>query len=97
MPRPTRLPDAALQRFLAEPPSWQIVDGMLTRTFDLPSYAAGISFVVAIGFAAEKIDHHPDLAVTFKRVRVALSTHEAGGITELDTTLARAIDALAPR
>ena len=53
-----------------------------------------IAFVVRIGFFAECADHHPDLDVRWKRVRVALSTHDAGGLTEKDLDLAREIEGI---
>ncbi len=65
------------------------------RTFSFDSYAAGIAFVVRLGFAAEARDHHPDLHVGFRKVKVAWSTHDAGGITALDTEMAARAEALA--
>lgn len=48
----------------------------------------------AVGRLAEEADHHPDIDIRWRTVRLALVTHDAGGITELDLALARAVDAL---
>ncbi len=60
------------------------------------SFRAVIDFVVRIADAAEAADHHPDLDIRYRRLRVALSTHSEGGITERDFALATQIDAAAP-
>ena len=59
------------------------------------SFADAIAFVVRIGFLAEAADHHPDLEVRWRRVRVALTTHDAGGLTTNDFDLARQIEEVA--
>ena len=58
------------------------------------AFPAALDFVVAVGNLAEEADHHPDIDIRWRTVRLALVTHDAGGITELDFALARAIDAL---
>lgn len=93
-----KLSDEAIGAFLGSHPGWERADGgagALARTFAFDSYAAGIAFVVKVGFAAEARDHHPDLHVGWRRVRVAWSTHDAGGITAVDTEMAEQTDALA--
>lgn len=77
---------------LAALPAWAREDGAIVRTFDLDSFAAAIAFVVRVGFLAEAADHHPDLDVRWRKVRVALTTHDSGGITEQDFALARQIE-----
>lgn len=94
--RPQKLDRATLDAFLAAHPAWREQDGALVRTYVLPSFAASIGFVVTIGFAAEKLDHHPDLSIAYTKVGVLLVTHDAGGLTALDLTLAQQINALAP-
>lgn len=77
----------------ADLPLWRIDDGMLVRDVQAPSFLRGIEFVVAIGSAAEALDHHPDIDIRWRHLRLALVTHSAGGrITDLDVTLARQID-----
>lgn len=95
-PRPQKLDRAEIDAFLAAHPAWGERDGALVRTYVLPSFAASIGFVVTIGFAAEKLNHHPDLSIAYNQVGVLLVTHDAGGLTALDLSLAERIDALAP-
>lgn len=77
----------------ADLPLWRIEDGMLVRDVQAPSFLRGIEFVVAIGNAAEELDHHPDMDIRWRHLRLALVTHSAGGrITDLDVALARRID-----
>ncbi len=90
-----KLTDEAIAAFLAAHPGWERADEALVRTFAFDSYAAGIAFVVRLGFAAEARDHHPDLFVGWRKVKVSWSTHDAGGITAHDTEMAERTDALA--
>jgi 4a-hydroxytetrahydrobiopterin dehydratase len=96
-----KLSDAAIEAFIAAHAGWGRVQGAqgsppsLARTFSFDDYAAGIAFVVKVAFAAEAKNHHPDLVVGYARVDVAWSTHDAGGITALDTELAEQTDKLA--
>ena len=74
-------------------PLWRIEDGMLVRDVQAPTFMRGIEYVVAIAEAAESLDHHPDIDIRWRHVRLALVTHSAGGrITDLDLALARKID-----
>jgi 4a-hydroxytetrahydrobiopterin dehydratase len=95
MSKREKLSDEAVEAFLGAHPGWSKESGVLTRTFAFADYAAGIAFAVRVGFAAEARDHHPDLFLGWRRVRVAWSTHDAGGITALDTEMAERTDALA--
>ena len=98
MSKQDRLSDEAVQAFLAGHPGWEQAAGgvsALSRSFRFDDYAAGIAFVVRLGFAAEAKDHHPDLHVGWRRVQVVWSTHVAGGITALDLEMAERSDALA--
>lgn len=87
------------------PPELAALDGLddwryglnaIAATFRAPSYPAAAALVVAIGDAAERAAHHPDVAVQYPgRVRVVLTTHATGGVTTRDVDLARQISALA--
>jgi 4a-hydroxytetrahydrobiopterin dehydratase len=93
-----KLTDEAIGAFLRTHPGWELSGEQasprraLARTYSFDSYAAGIAFVVRVGFAAEARDHHPDLVVGWRKVRVMWSTHDAGGITELDAEMAQHTD-----
>jgi 4a-hydroxytetrahydrobiopterin dehydratase len=75
-------------------PGWSRAGAEIAKSFERPSFADAIGFVVRIGFLAEAADHHPDLDVRWRRVRVALTTHDSGGLTANDTELARKIEDL---
>jgi 4a-hydroxytetrahydrobiopterin dehydratase len=88
MSKRERLSEQAITAFVSSHPGWAQEGESLVRTFSFDEYAAGVGFVVRIGFAAEKRDHHPDLHVGYGKVKVAWSTHDAGGITGLDAEMA---------
>jgi 4a-hydroxytetrahydrobiopterin dehydratase len=74
---------------------WQVVNGQLTKTFNVRSFAHGVLFLGAIGQLAEAANHHPDLSLHgYSHVAVSLSTHSEGGLTEKDFDLAAQIEAL---
>jgi len=72
--------------------SWIEEKGSLVRTFKTPDFMTAFHLVSAVVGPAEALNHHPDLAFGWGYVRIALTTHDAGGITELDHRLAQAID-----
>ncbi|MGD9892862.1 MAG: 4a-hydroxytetrahydrobiopterin dehydratase [Dehalococcoidia bacterium] len=73
---------------------WARDGNAIRREYTFGSFREAISFIVRISFEAEQRDHHPELANVYNRVTIRLSTHDAGGITEKDFDLARAIDAI---
>ena len=87
---PLSATEAAMR--LTDLPGWAIADGMLTKSYDTNGWPFTMLVVGAIAFLAESADHHPDLIVTWPRVTVKLSTHDAGGLTAKDFDLARQID-----
>jgi 4a-hydroxytetrahydrobiopterin dehydratase len=76
---------------------WSREGNAIQREFRFGSFREAISFIVRIAFEAEQRDHHPELANVYNRVTIALSTHDADGVTEKDFDLARAINAIAWR
>lgn len=79
---------------LARVPHWRIIDGVLTRTVMFKDFSAALLFVNAVGWLAEAAAHHPDIDIRWNKVRLALTTHDANGLTILDFGLAAQIDAL---
>jgi 4a-hydroxytetrahydrobiopterin dehydratase len=75
---------------------WQEVDGALERTFELPSFPEAIAFVNRVAELAERENHHPDIAISYKKVTLRWTTHSAGGITERDRELAEKSAELVP-
>ena len=75
--------------------AWPEIDGALERTFELGSFVEAIAFVNRVAELAERENHHPDIAVAYKKVTLRWTTHSAGGITDRDRELAALSDALA--
>jgi len=92
---PTRLADAAITDWLGAHAGWEREGDEIRKRFERASFPDAIAFVVRIGFFAEAANHHPDLDIRWRTVVVALTTHDAGGLTELDLKLAESIDAAA--
>ena len=67
----------------------------IVRSYRFATFPDALAFMVRAGFAAEAAGHHPDWSNSYTRVEVSLSTHDAGGLTEKDIALARAMEALA--
>jgi 4a-hydroxytetrahydrobiopterin dehydratase len=95
MPPAEKLSDIAIQRALGALPGWSRKGDTLVRSYQRPTFLDGIAFVQRIAMEAEDLDHHPDVDIRYTTIHIALSTHSAGGITELDLELARRIDAAA--
>ncbi|WP_306591818.1 4a-hydroxytetrahydrobiopterin dehydratase [Geothrix sp. 21YS21S-4] len=72
--------------------TWIEENGSLVRTFRTPDFLTAYRLVGAVVAPAEALNHHPDLAFGWGYVRIALTTHDAGGITDLDRRLAELID-----
>jgi len=72
--------------------SWIERDGCLVREFKTPDFMAAYRLVGALVDPAEALNHHPDISFGWGYVRVSLTTHDAGGLTEADHRLAAAID-----
>jgi 4a-hydroxytetrahydrobiopterin dehydratase len=92
------LDDAALLQALEDLPGWSSSDGEpreIVKEFRFRNYPDTIAFVVALAFAAEKANHHPDLGVHWGRVVVHWSSHDAGGVTGRDLDAARTTEELA--
>ncbi|MGE0712665.1 MAG: 4a-hydroxytetrahydrobiopterin dehydratase [Planctomycetota bacterium] len=94
MNAPERLSDQAVQANLAALPGWTLADGSLRWERRFADFAEAFAFMTRVALLAERRDHHPDWSNCWNRVTIRLSTHDAGGITERDLELARAIDAL---
>ena len=96
MPRPPLLSRADAATALNALPLWSGGTDGIERTLTLPSFRAAAEAISVIADVAEQLDHHPDLDLRWTTVRVAVVTHSAGGLTELDLDLARRVDALFP-
>ena len=91
---PALSPDQA-NACLASVPEWEIVNGELVRTFQFKDFRAALGLVNRVGELAEGAAHHPDIDIRYNRVRLALVTHDAGGLTGKDFDLAARADSAA--
>jgi 4a-hydroxytetrahydrobiopterin dehydratase len=89
------LEQGEVERRLGELDGWSQEGNAIARDFDCGDFAGSVAFVNRIAPAADELNHHPDLAISWDTVTVALSTHSQGGLTAADFELASRIDALA--
>lgn len=93
----TLLPDGQIADGLAKLPDWRRRDQLIEKEFQFPSFADAVVFIVRLGFAAEEADHHPDIAVHYRTVRLSFWTHSEGGITQKDLRGAEVAEGIAQR
>ena len=86
------LSDHEIKSRLVAVTDWQVASGELVRTFLFKDFRASLAFVNKVGDVAENAGHHPDIDIRYNKVRLALVTHDAGGITQKDFDLAAAAD-----
>jgi 4a-hydroxytetrahydrobiopterin dehydratase len=90
-----KLSDQDIKAGLAIRPGWRHEGDAIVREFTFKSFPDAIAFTTRLAFEAEAADHHPDLAISYKRVTVRWSTHSAGGVTEKDLSGATQADTVA--
>lgn len=90
-----KLSESEIQQALDGLDGWENRDGALQRQFTFPTFQDAIAFVNRVATLAEQADHHPDIIINYNRVGIALSSHDAGGVTDRDTALAPRIEAVA--
>jgi 4a-hydroxytetrahydrobiopterin dehydratase len=86
---------AEIKRLLAPLPGWLFKGGVIAKTYGFGNYHETMAFVNAAAFVAHREDHHPDMAVSYNKCRVAFSTHSIGGISMNDFICAARIELLA--
>ena len=93
----SKLDEAARKSVLAQLPGWRTAEGRdaIQKTFQFKDFNAAFGFMTRAALVAEKMNHHPEWFNVWNRVDVTLSTHDAGGLTELDLKLALAMDKIA--
>jgi 4a-hydroxytetrahydrobiopterin dehydratase len=90
-----KLSNAEIAERLARRPGWQRREGSIARTFRFSDFVDAFGWMSSVALVAERMNHHPDWKNVYATVEVELSTHDAGGVTELDFALAEAMDRLA--
>jgi 4a-hydroxytetrahydrobiopterin dehydratase len=89
-----KLSDSEIKTQLTALTGWTLENGEITRTFELASFPAALLFVSAVGLLAEAAEHHPDMLIKYRKVKLSLVTHDAGGLTDKDFSLASQINRL---
>jgi 4a-hydroxytetrahydrobiopterin dehydratase len=89
------LSDAEIESRLAELPGWSRDGDAIARTFECGDFVGSVGFVDKLVEPAEAVNHHPDLEISWDKVKVSLSTHSEGGLTAADFELAAKIESLA--
>lgn len=87
-----RLDDGAIDAAVGDLDGWRRAGDTIVREFEFGDFVDAIGFIAKVGVLAERKNHHPELSNVYNRVRIELSTHDAGGITDLDIALAREIN-----
>jgi 4a-hydroxytetrahydrobiopterin dehydratase len=90
----TILTPAQIETALRGVPHWSQQGRSVARTFHFKDFTAAIAFVNKVATLADEAGHHPDIDIRWNKVTLTLSTHDAGGLTERDFSLAASIDAL---
>ena len=91
MARPAKIP---IDDALAQLSGWRAAEGReaICKRFQFKDFGQAFAFMTRAALAAERFDHHPEWFNVYNRVDVTLATHDAGGVTELDVTLAKIMD-----
>lgn len=89
-----KLTETQIQKKLHTLPDWKYEGGTLVREYTFADFAAAFAFVARLAMLAEKANHHPDIDIRYNKVRVALVSHDAGGVTERDIAMAGEISRL---
>lgn len=80
---------------LSDLPGWEHAGDMIHKTFQFDSYVGGLAFATAAGTICEGMDHHPDMLITWRKVKVSFTTHDAGSkVTQKDINAAAALEAI---
>lgn len=91
---PELLTDIALTVAINDLDGWRGDRKAIRRSVEAPDFPTAIRIVDAVAIAAENMNHHPDIDIRWRNLHFLLTTHDAGGVTELDTRLAANIDAI---
>jgi 4a-hydroxytetrahydrobiopterin dehydratase len=93
----SRLSAGEAEERLRAVPGWSVEGGALARSFTFSSFATAFGFMAAAAVTAEKLGHHPEWSNVYNRVSVRLTTHDVGGLSDLDFALAAEMSKLAGR
>jgi 4a-hydroxytetrahydrobiopterin dehydratase len=91
----TPLSPEQLEALLTELPAWSLLNGKLHRELRFSDFVSAFGFMAQVALAAEAMGHHPEWSNVWNRVTIDLTTHDSGGLTDLDAGLAARIEAIA--
>jgi 4a-hydroxytetrahydrobiopterin dehydratase len=91
------LSDSEIGSRLAELEGWEREGETIVKTFELADFVGSVRFVDGLVEPAEEMGHHPDLTISWNKVRVSITTHAAGGLTANDFELAKRIEGVASK
>jgi 4a-hydroxytetrahydrobiopterin dehydratase len=89
----SRLDEPGIAEALRQTPGWERAGAEIKRTYRFRDFREALAFVNRVGDLAERAGHHPDIDIRYNTVTLALTTHDAGGLSTKDFDLARTIDA----
>jgi 4a-hydroxytetrahydrobiopterin dehydratase len=90
-----RLSDAEIKAALGALPEWALLGGKLHREYKFPDFVHAFGFMATAAIAIEAMNHHPEWSNVWNRVSVDLVTHDSGGVTAKDITLAEKLESIA--
>ena len=90
-----KLSEQEIQEKLKELPGWETREERIEKEFSFDGFLEAIKFVEEVAAIAEEADHHPDIHIFYNKVKIVLSTHDVGGVSEKDITLAGQIEVIA--
>ena len=90
--KPYLLQDRELKELVVKIPDWEIKSGQIQREFNFANFIEAFSFMTKVALICEKYNHHPNWENVYSKVIIRLNTHDLGGITNLDQTLASEIN-----
>ena len=88
------LTDSEISKRIADFPDWARDGDAISRTVRFDTFADGIDYIRRLAPVADEADHHPDIDIRYRNVKFALTSHDSGGITDRDFTMATKIDGL---
>jgi len=89
-----KLSEVEISSVIAQLAGWSVVDYKLQKNFKFRNFVDAFGFISKVAIIAEKMDHHPEFFNVYNKVKIDLTTHDAGGISALDFELAQKIDKL---
>ena len=90
----TLLTEEEIAKLLADHPHWRRDGALLRRSFRFPDFRAAFGFMTQVALISERLFHHPEWSNVYNRVELAITSHDAGGLTSRDRNFVRKVDAI---